>query len=100
MNQLKQRQRMSNFVFLKMSDKMPPDRRGKLRNFHARFLHPAFAEQSLPRLNRFPHFLGRMRLRNCDKLDPSHVATRIRRHPCNLLAHTRQIFRNLSHAAL
>ena len=97
MNHFKQRQCMANFVFLKMPHEMPSQIRGQLRNFCARFLDPAFAEQSLPRFNRLARFLGWVCLRYGDELDIFHDPTSFCSRVRDLLAHALEILRDRIH---
>src|SRR5437016_8652328 len=43
-NHFEQRQRVPDFIFLKMPNKMPVQVRWQVRNFYPRFLHSTFSE--------------------------------------------------------
>ena len=64
-----QRKRMTNFVFLEPSDKMPPRTGGQKRNLSARFLDTALTEERLTGFKRSTDLLSFMRLRNSNQFD-------------------------------
>lgn len=96
-DQFKQWQRVTDFIFLQMSHKMPPQIRRQLRNFYSCLLHPTFAEQSLAGFNRLTNSLGLVRLGNRDKLNIINTA---RRFDCRLrdpFTNVREIFSDGTH---
>ena len=97
---LKERQRVPDFVFLQMSDKMPANTRRQFRNFYSCFLNAAFAKQCLTDFDRLAHFLSGMSLRNCNQLDVISRSTGFRRRLRDLFAHTIEIFSDFGHAEL
>jgi len=91
------RQRVPDFVLLKMSYEMPAQIRRQLRNFRPRFLNTTLAEQSLPSLDRLTHFLGGMRLSYCDQLDFFGNSANSRGCLSDLFAHSLEIFSDRNH---
>jgi len=94
MDHFEQRQRLPDFVFLKMPHEMPPQIRRQLRNFGSCFLDAAFTEQSLPSLNRLAHFLRWMRFRDREKLDLFGGATSFRCRLRDLLPNALEVLGN------
>lgn len=95
--QLEQRQGVTDFVLLEVTDEMPAQPRREKRNLGARFLHPIFAEKRLPGVDRRLDFLRRLRLRDRDQLDLVRQTTALSRRLRNLLPDTFEIDRDLLH---
>lgn len=68
MDQFKQRKGLTNFVFLKVADKVPPAVWGEEGNFGPGFLNPAFTEEEQAVVEGFPKFQGRVRFGDGDQL--------------------------------
>jgi len=99
-NHLKKRQRVANFVVLKMPDKMPPYTRWQLRDFYARFLDTTFPEQGLSCLNRLAHFVGWVRFRDRNQFDFINGTAGFCGRLPDLFAYTFQVFGDRSHTRL
>jgi len=95
-----ERQGVSNFVPLQSPDEMPPRGGGQQRNFRARFLDPAFAEQLLARIKREAHLLGLVRFGNGHEFDLFERAAGLLRSFRDLCPDALEISRDVFHKEL
>src|SRR6266550_510221 len=95
---LEERQRMPDFVFLQMANKVPAQARREQRDLGARLLHAAFAKQSLTSFIYRPHFLRVVRFGNRHELDIVRRAAFFFSCIGNLRSHMLQVLPNFLHA--
>jgi hypothetical protein len=67
--ELEERERVPDLVLLEMTDEVPAQVYRQFRNFDARFLHSAFAEQRLASVISGAHLFGVVRFRDRYKFD-------------------------------